>query len=137
MAAGLEVIGNLTIVADDESRLNVEFHGNLVVFELPDVRTALALRRRFPRLERLAWLERLRAEATRAGLELQVWVGGRQIGRFAAETRTGWVANRLGLGPIELRVRSVLAALARSPLKPSPTHHEDARVPRDGRAEPS
>jgi len=135
MAAGLEVFGHLTILADDESRLRVEFRDDVVALKLPDLRTALALRRRLPRPRRRAWLQRLVAESARAGLELQIWIGGRQVGRLAADARPCWIAARLGLDPMELRVRPILAMLVRQPLAPDAS--QIARAPRDGRAEPS
>ena len=48
-----------------------------------------------------------------AGLELHIRVGRRPVGRLAAGTRPGRLAAWLGLDPIELKVRPVLALLAR------------------------
>jgi len=134
MAAGLEVLGHLTILGDDESRLQVEFRGDVVAIELSNLRAALVLRRTLPRVRRRAWLQRVREELVRAGLELQIWVARRQVARLAEDTRSGWVATWLGLDPLELRVRSVLAVLARRSRAPDPSH--DAHESRDGWAEP-
>lgn len=135
MAAGLEVLGHLTILSDDEDRLRVEFRGDIVALELPDLRRALAIRRKIPRLQRRAWLRRVQAALARAGLELQVWIGRRQVGRLAAGSRPGRVATWLGLDPMELRVCLILAMLARRRLTPGPG--DDGAKPPDSRAEPS
>src|SRR5512135_682081 len=100
------------ILADDD-RLRVEFLGDVVALDLPDLRTALALRRKLPRCERRAWLRRAQATLARADLELQVWVGRQQVGRLAAGTRPGRVAAWLGLDPMELKVRPLLTPVAR------------------------
>ena len=84
-----------------------------MALEIPDLRAALALRGRMRRLERRAWIRRVQAALGRAGLELHIRVGRRQVGRLAADTRPGRLAAWLGLDPIELEVRPVLALLAR------------------------
>src|SRR5918998_6484035 len=112
MAAALDVLGHLTIVADGGRPLRVEFRGDVVALEIPDLRAALALRGRMRRSERRAWLRRVQAALGRAGLELQVRVGRRLVGRLAADTRPGRLAAWLGLDPVELKVRPVLAMLA-------------------------
>ncbi len=113
MAAGLDVLGNLTIHADGGRPIRVEFRGGVAALEIPDLRSALALRGRMRRPERRAWLRRVQVALGLAGLELQVRVGRRLVGRLAADTRPGRLATWLGLDPMELKVRPVLAALAR------------------------
>ena len=113
MAAALDVLGHLTILADGGRPLRVEFRGDVVSLEIPDLRAALALRGRMRRPERRAWLRRVQAALGRAGLELHIGVGRRPVGRLAAGTRPGRLATWLGLDPIELRARPVLALLAR------------------------
>ncbi len=111
MLRGLEVAGQLTVLADDGERIDVAFRGDVVTVSVADFRGLRGLRRRMPRPGR-GWLEQLRRELARAGLELQVWVGSRQIGRLAADSRAGRLARWLGIDPIELRIRSILAVLA-------------------------
>src|SRR3954468_7694713 len=113
MAAGLDVLGHLTILADGGRPLPVEGRGDVVALEVPDLRAALALRGRMRRPERRAWLRRVQAALGTAGLELHIRVGRRQIGRLAAGTRPGRLAVWLGLDPVELTARPVLAMLAR------------------------
>src|ERR1044071_776756 len=50
------VPGHLTIPADAGRPLRVEFRGDVVALEIPDLRAALALRGRMRRLERRAWI---------------------------------------------------------------------------------
>src|ERR671912_572010 len=113
MTAALDVLGHLTILADGGRPLRVEFRGDVVALELPDLRAALALGGRMRRPERRAWLRRVQAALGRAGLELHIRVGRRQVGRLAADTRPGRLAAWLGLDPVELKVRPVLALLGR------------------------
>src|SRR3954447_21560048 len=113
MAAGLDVLGHLTILAEGRLSLDVEFRGDVVALEIPDLRAALALRGRMRRPERRAWLRRVQAALGRAGLELHIRVGRRRVGRLAAGSRPGRLAAWLGLDPVELKVRPVLALLAR------------------------
>ncbi len=113
MAAALDLLGHLTILADGGRPLRVKFLGDVVALEIPDLRAALALRRRMRRPERRAWLRRVQAALGRAGLELHIRVGQRQVGRLAAGTRPGRLAAWLGLDPVELKVRPVLAMLVR------------------------
>jgi hypothetical protein len=113
MAAALDVLGHLTILADGGRPLRVEFRGDVVSLEIPDLRAALALRGRMRRPERRAWLRRVQAALGRAGLELHICVGRRPVGRLAADTRPGRLAAWLGLDPVELKVRPVLAMLGR------------------------
>ena len=112
MALTLDVDGRLTITAGD-APFQVEFRGDVVALVLPDLRAARTLGRTFTRLERRAWLRSFQALLGRTGLELQVWVGTRQVARLAGVTRTGRLAVWLGLDPLELQVRAVLATLAR------------------------
>ncbi len=113
MPPGLDVLGRLTILAEGGRPMRVEFLGEVVSLEIPDLRAALALRGRMRRPERRAWLRRVQAALGRAGLELHIRVGRRQVGRLAAGTRPGRLAAWLGLDPMELKVRAVLAMLAR------------------------
>src|SRR4051812_5755751 len=112
MAAALDVLGHLTILADGGRPLRVEFLGDVVALEIPALPAALALRGRMRRPERRAWLRRVQTALVLAGLELHIRVGRRQVGRLAAGTRPGRLATWLGLDPIGLKVRPVLAMLA-------------------------
>ena len=118
MLAGLEILGHLTILGEDASRLSVEFRGDVVVLTLPDLRAALNLRRTMPRPRRRAWLIGAQAVLARAGLELQVWIGHRQVARLNAGSRPGRVATWLGLDPLELSLRPVFDLLTRRPTEP-------------------
>jgi len=113
MTAGLDVLGQLTILADGGTPFRVDFRGDVVALELPDLRTAFGLGGRMRRSERRAWLRRVQSALATAGLELHVRVGRRLVGRLAAGTRPGRLAAWLGLDPMELKVRPVLALLAR------------------------
>ena len=113
MAAALDVLGHLTIVADGGRPLRVELRGDVVSLEIPDLRAALALRGRMRRPERRAWLRRVQAALGRAGLEMHIRVGRRPVGRLAAGSRPGRIAAWLGLDPVELKARPVLAMLGR------------------------
>ena len=109
MPTALEVTGLLTVLGDSGS-LRVEFQDDVIALVLPDLRSALALRRKLPRGARRAWLLRARDLLARTGLELQVWVGGRKVARLAGGTRSGLLAASLGLTPMELTLRSFLPA---------------------------
>jgi hypothetical protein len=109
-AAGLEVVGQLAILADD-APLQVEFRGGAIEVVLPDLRTALDLRKRLSRGERRAWARSVQSILARTGLELQVWVRRHQVGRLAATSRRGWLAVWLGVDPLELRTGAILATL--------------------------
>ena len=54
LAAGVEVVGQLSILADD-APLHVEFRGGAIEVALPDLRTALNLYKRLSRGDRRAW----------------------------------------------------------------------------------
>lgn len=112
MPRGIELVGRLTILVDNDHLIQVDFRGDVVAVVLADLRAVLALRRNLPRPRRRIWLSRAHAELTRARLELQLWIGARQIGRLASDTRSGWIAASLGLGHMELRVLPILAVLA-------------------------
>jgi hypothetical protein len=110
LAAGLDVVGRLSILADDAPFL-VEFRGGTIEVVLPDLRTALHIRKRFSRGERRAWANSVRSIMARTGLELRVWVKRRQVGRLAATSRQGWLEVLLGVDPLELRIGAILATL--------------------------
>src|SRR3954453_347296 len=105
MAAALDVLGHLTILAHGGRPLRVEFLGDVVALEIPDLRATLALRGRMGRSERRAWLRRVQGAVGLGGLELPTRGGRRQVGRLAAGTRPGRLAAWLGLDPVELKVR--------------------------------
>jgi hypothetical protein len=109
-AAGLEVVGHLSILADD-APLQVEFREGAIEVVLPDLRTALDLRKRFSRGERRAWARSVQSILARTGLELQVWMRRHQVGRLAATSRRRWLAVWLGVDPLELRIGAILATL--------------------------
>lgn len=110
LAAGVEVVGQLSILADD-APLHVEFRGGAIEVALPDLRTALNLYKRLSRGDRRAWTRSVQATLARTGLELQVWVRRHQVGRLAATSRQGWLAVWLGVDPLELRIGAILATL--------------------------
>src|SRR3954454_20726622 len=113
MAAVLDVLGHLTILDDGGRPLRVEFRGDVVDLEIPDLRAALGLRGRMGRSERRAWWRRVQAALGLAGLDLHIRVGRRPVGRLAAGTRPGRLAAWLGLDPVELKARPSLPLLAR------------------------
>ncbi len=108
MIRGLEVMGHLSLMAGDQP-IRVDFRGDVVAVELAGVRTALALRRRLTRAERIQWLDRTRALLERSGLELQLWVGSRMVGRMTGASRPRWASRLLGLGPVELNLGRFLS----------------------------
>src|ERR687889_1323506 len=97
--AALDVLGHLTILADGGRPLRVEFRGDVVALEIPDLRAALALRGRMRRLERRAWIRRVQAALGLAGLGLHIRVGRRPVGRLAADTPPGSTRRLAGPGP--------------------------------------
>lgn len=107
---GIEVAGQLAILADDHP-LHVEFAGDAVVVVFPDLRSALRLRRSFARGQRRALWESLRSTLARTGLELRVQVRDHEVGRLASTSRRNWLASWLGVDPLELKSRAILAAL--------------------------
>jgi hypothetical protein len=123
LTADIEVVGQLSILADD-TPIQVEFRGRVVAVVLPDIRTAIRLVMRFSRADRRAWMRSIQASLARAGLELQVWVRRRQVGRLTATSRPGWIALRLGVDPMELRTSTILASLVGKHINPS----DDARL---------
>ena len=123
LTADVEVVGQLSILAD-ESPLQVDFRGGVIEVALPDFRTALRLVKRFSRGDRRSWMLSIQASLARAGLELQVLVRRRQVGRLAATSRPGWLARWLGVDPMELGTGTILASLVgRHPAAP-----DDARL---------
>ncbi len=109
-AVGLEVVGQLSILADNLP-LQVEFKGSVVQIVLADLRTAFELRKSLGRGERRARFLGLQSLLARSGLELQVWVRSRQVGRLSGKCRPGFAAFLLGMDPFELRLRSILETL--------------------------
>jgi len=116
-AGGVEIVGQLSILADDEP-LEIEFRGSVIVLALPDLTTALRLRRKLSRGERRLWTRRLQSTMAGTGLELQVWIKRRQIGWLAASSRGGWLATCFGVAPIELNIGALLATVASSAASP-------------------
>ena len=125
MTERLEILGRLTILGEKADRFAVEFRGDVVALTIPNVRAALALRRKMSRPRRRAWLLRSQELLTRAGLELQVWIGGRQVARLGAVTRSGRLAAWLGLDPLEFTFRSAP--------KPIPIPIQSGRPPKESR----
>lgn len=109
-AGGLEVVGHLSILADD-APLQVEFRGEAIEVVLPDFRTALDLRKKFSRGERRAWLRSFQSTFGRMSLELRVLVRGHEIGRLKSTSRRGWLAAWFGVDPLELRLGAILKTL--------------------------
>jgi hypothetical protein len=129
-AAGVEVVGHLSILADDVP-LHVELEGGAIKVLLPDLRTALGLRKRFSRRQRRAWTRLLQTTLASAGLELQVWVRRREVGRLAGKSRHGWLAALIGVDPLELRIGAILASLmSREASTFDASHRVDARSPK-------
>jgi hypothetical protein len=110
LAAGVEVIGQVSILADD-APLHVEFRGGVIEVVLPDFRTAFHLRQRLSRGKRRVWARTVQSTLALMGLELQVWVRRHQVGRLAAASRQGWLAIWLGVDPLEVRLGAILATL--------------------------
>ena len=111
-ADGLEVVGRLTVTADD-TPFEVRFEGSRVVVQIPDLRAANRLRKTATGRDRTARLLALQEFLARAGLELSVLVHGRVVGRLSAASRTGWLAARLGVAPVQLGLLAILAAVFR------------------------
>jgi hypothetical protein len=110
LAAGLDVVGHFSILADD-APFQVDFRGATIEVVLPDLRTALNLRKKFSRNDRRAWTNSVRSMMALTGLELRVWVRGRQLGRLAATSKQSLLAVSLGVDPLELRLAAILAIL--------------------------
>jgi hypothetical protein len=129
MALGLEVLGHLTIQSDDGKPLRLECRGDVLVCDLPDLRTALALGRTMSRAWRRAWLRRFRTGLARAGLALEFRIAGRRVGRLAADSASGRFASLLGLDPMEIHLHPLLGALfprTRQPGSSGSPHPGDA-----------
>lgn len=105
---GLDIAGHLSILADGDP-IDVAFRGSVVILTLPSLRTGLGLRKRLGLAGRREWIDRVQATLASAGLELEIRVRSRQVARLAAGSRRGWLATRLGLAPLELKVRAILA----------------------------
>ncbi len=110
LAAGLDVVGHLSILADDAA-FQVEFGADAVEVVLPDLRTALHLFKTFSRDDRRAWARSVHSVVARTGRELRIWVKHRQVGRLAAASQRGWLAAWLGVDPLEVNTGAVLATL--------------------------
>ena len=110
LAAGIEVVGRLSILADD-APLDIEFRGGAIEVALPDLRTALALRTRFSRAERRAWTRSVQSLLAHTGLELRFRVSRHQIGRLSATSRRGRLSAWLGVDPLELNLGAIASAL--------------------------
>lgn len=111
-ASALDVVGQLSILADD-APIDVEFRGDTIVVTVPDLATGSRIVRRLPLRDRRAWGNRLAAILARAGLEVQVWVGDRQVAGLKPGASQGLVARWLGVGPLDIRFRAILASLFR------------------------
>ena len=110
LAAGLDVVGQLSILADDAT-FQVDFRGATIEVLFPDLRAVFHLRKSFSRGERRAWASSVRSMMDLSGLELRVWVRGRQVGRIAATSKRRLLASWLGVDPVELRIGAILATL--------------------------
>jgi hypothetical protein len=117
LADGLDVVGQLSVLADDDTPFSVEFRGGVIAVLLPDFGTARRLRARpaSGKGERRAMIRRIQSILARSGLELQVWVRGRRLGRLTGSSRSTRLASLLGVDPMEIRIRDILAALAGRP----------------------
>lgn len=111
-ADGLEVVGRLTVTADD-TPFEVRFEGSRIVVQIPDLRAANRLRKTASGRDRTARLLALQTFLARAGLELSLLIHGRVVGRLSAASRTGWIAARLGVAPVQLGFLPILAVLFR------------------------
>ena len=127
LTADIEVVGQLSILAD-EFPLQVDFRGGVIEVALPDFRTAFRLVKRFSRRDRRLWMRSIQASLARAGLELQVLVKRRRVGRLAASSRPGWLARSLGVDPMELGNGTILASLVGR----HPAASEDAHLVEPG-----
>lgn len=110
LAAGLDVVGHLSILADD-APFQVDFRGATIEVVFPDLRAVFRLRKGFSRGERRALANSARSMMALSGLELRVWVRGRQVGRLAARSKRRWLESWLGVDPLELRIGAILATL--------------------------
>ena len=118
LAAGIEVVGQLSILADD-APLRVAFKGGVIEVVLPHLRTAIKLRKRLSRDERRTWIRSVQSTLALTGLELQVWVSRHQVGRLAASSQRNWLAAGLGVDPFELNIGAIVATLLRRKPKTS------------------
>lgn len=123
LIADVEVVGQLSILADG-TPLQVEFRGGVIEVALPDFRTALRLSKKLSRGDRRSWMRSIQASLARAGLQLQILVGHRLIGRLAVNSQPGWLSRWLGVDPMELRAATILASLVRR----HPVASDDARL---------
>ena len=110
LAAGLDVVGQLSILADD-APFQVNFRGATIEVVFPDLRAVFHLRKWFSRGERRAWVSSARSMMAFSGLELRVWVKGRQVGRLAATSKRSRIASWFGVDPLELRIGAILATI--------------------------
>lgn len=112
MTHALDVAGQLAILADGHP-LQVDFRGDVIAVVLPDRGAALALGRMLPRSGREAQIVVLQQGLARAGLVLEIWIGSRRVARLSDASRAGRLTSWLGLGPMEISLRPLLASLVR------------------------
>ncbi len=110
LAAELDVVGQLSILADD-APFQVDFRGATIEVVFPELRAVFLLRKRFSRGERRAWANSVRSMMAVSGLELRVWVRSRQVARIAATSKRARLASLLGMDPLELRIGAILATI--------------------------
>jgi len=112
MLQALDVAGLLSILANGRP-LHVEFRGDVVAVVLPDASAALALRRMIPRSGGDAGVRAIQEALARSGLTLEVWIGSSRVARLSGDSRPGRIGSWLGLGPVEIALRPLIASLAR------------------------
>jgi len=115
----LEVVGQLSGFID-ATPLQVDCGDGEIVVSLPNLSAALSLRRSMTRSTRVSRLRSLQAVLTRTGLCLRIVVGGHSVARLDAASRGGWLANLLGVAPLELNGGAVIRLVLGRPAPPDP-----------------
>ena len=119
LASRLDVAGQLSVLAGDVP-IDVEFRGDVIVVTLPDLRAATRVLQQIPTRDRRAWGRRMVEVLARSGLEVQIWTQGRQIAELKPGQTPGLLARWLGVGPLGLRFRAILASMFGRPPAPRP-----------------
>ncbi len=80
----------------------------MIVRSVPDL---IRLGREVPRRDQRGRLfARLQHISRTSGLSFHCRVGNRSVGRLDADSRGSWLARLLRIGPVEIRLRDLLAA---------------------------
>ena len=108
--AGLEVAGQLSVLADG-APLEVTFRGDGIDVHVPDLVTAMKVRRTLKTARKGDRMRSVQNALARAGLELRFFIGGRRFGRLSSASRRGWLAALLGVAPMEVSAGAFLGSL--------------------------